>query len=246
MSRLEGMAALVTGAARGIGAAIADRLALDGAAVVINYSKSAAEAQGLAERIRAHGGRAVTCRADMSVPAEVRELVDAAQRAFGRLDILVNNAGAAGFAPIGAVDEALVRSQLALNVEGPMFALRGAAPYLPATTGRVINISSLVATRALAGASIYAATKAALEALTRVWAAELGPRGITVNAVAPGAVDTDMFRPDEETRQHVIARTPLGRIGTPKDVADVVAFLASADAGWITGQVIETAGGMSP
>jgi 3-oxoacyl-[acyl-carrier protein] reductase len=246
MSRLEGTAALVTGAARGIGAAIADRLALDGAAVMINFSKSSAEAQNLAQRIRARGGRAVACRADMSVPAEVRELVDAAYRAFGRLDILVNNAGAAGFAPIDDVDETLVRSQLALNVEGPMFALRAAAPYFSATTGRVINISSLAATRALAGASIYAATKAALEALTRVWAAELGPRGITVNAVAPGAVDTDMFRADEETRRHVISRTPLGRIGTPEDVADVVAFLASAEARWITGQVIETAGGMSP
>ena len=246
MTRLEGMAALVTGSARGIGAAIADRLALDGAAVVINYSRSAAEANDLVERIRARGGKAVACRADMSVPAEVRELVDAAYRAFGRLDILVNNAGAAGFAPIGNVDEALVRSQLALNVEGPMFALRAAAPYLSATGGRVINISSLVATRAMPGASIYAATKAALEALTRVWAAELGPRGVTVNAVAPGAVDTDMFRAEEDVRRHVIARTTLGRIGTPKDIADVVAFLASPDARWITGQTIETAGGMSP
>ena len=186
MKRLEGQVALVTGAARGIGAAIAERLAKDGAAVAINYAKSAEQAEALAERIRASGGRAKALQADLSRPSEARALVEATFHEFDRLDILVNNAATAGFAPIGAVDEAFVRSNLSLNVEGPLFATQATAAHFPDQGGRVINVSSLVATRMLAGASVYAATKSALEALTRVWAAELGPKSVTVNAVAPG------------------------------------------------------------
>jgi 3-oxoacyl-[acyl-carrier protein] reductase len=249
MKRLEGQVALVTGSARGIGAAIAERLASDGAAVVINYVKSTEEAEILAERIRSTGERATTRQADMSSPTEARALVEETFRNFGRLDILVNNAAAAAFAPLGAVDETLVQANFALNVGGPIFATQAAVARFPDQSGRVINVSSLVATRMLAGASVYAATKAALEALTRIWAAELGPKGVTVNAVAPGAVDTHMLKaaaPSEEARRGIIARTPLGRIGAPSDVADVVAFLASSDARWVTGQVIETSGGMNP
>jgi 3-oxoacyl-[acyl-carrier protein] reductase len=247
--RLEGQVGLVTGSARGIGAAIAERLAADGAAVAINYAKSAGEAGILADRIRSMGGRAKTLRADMSSPTEARALVDATVREFGRLDILVNNAAAAAFAPLEAVDEALVQLSFALNVSGPIFATQAAVARFPEGKGRVINVSSLAATRMLAGASVYAASKSALEALTRVWAAELGPKGVTVNAVAPGAVETDMLKAaalGEEARRGIIARTPLGRIGAPSDVADVVAFLASDDARWVTGQVIETSGGMNP
>jgi 3-oxoacyl-[acyl-carrier protein] reductase len=250
MRRLEGKVALVTGSARGIGAAIAERLALDGAAVAINYATSAKEAEALAERIRSAGGRAKALPADMASPIEARALVETTFRELGRFDILVNNAATAtGHAPLGAVDEALVLTNFALNVGGPIFATQAAVARFPETGGRVINVSSLTATRMLAGASVYAATKSALEALTRVWASEFGPQGVTVNAVAPGPVDTDMLKralPNDEARQHLIARTPLGRIGTPSDVADVVAFLASDDARWLTGQVIETSGGMNP
>jgi 3-oxoacyl-[acyl-carrier protein] reductase len=249
MRALEGKVALVTGAARGIGAAIAERLAADGAAVAINYSTSEADARRVAERIHADGGRAETLRADVSDPEQAKGLVDATVEQFGRIDILVNNAGTSSFAPIGMVDRTQVRSQFALNVDGPIFTTQAALGRFPADGGCVINVSSVVATRSLAGTSVYAATKSALDALTRVWAAELGPHAITVNAVAPGPVDTDMMRRsglDEDGRQAMIARTPLGRIGTPSDVADTVAFLASPDARWITGQVIETSGGINP
>ena len=134
-------------------------------------------------------------------------------------------------------------------MSGPIFATQAAVAHFPDGKGRGINVSSLAATRMLAGASVYAASKSALEALTRIWAAELGPKGVTVNAVAPGAVETDMLKAaalGEEARRGIIARTPLGRIGAPSDIADVVAFLASGDARWVTGQVIETSGGMNP
>jgi 3-oxoacyl-[acyl-carrier protein] reductase len=249
MKTLDGKIALVTGGARGIGAAIAERLATDGATVAINYSTSATEAKALADRICGNGGRAAVLKADVSDPEQAKALVDATVDQFGRVDILVNNAGMSSFAPIEAVDEADVHAQFALNVNGPMFTTQAAAPRFPAEGGRVINVSSMIATGALAGTSVYAATKSALDALTRVWAAELGPKAITVNAVAPGPVETDMMKRSgvgEEMRQAMIARTPLGRLGKPSDVADTVAFLASPDARWITGQIIETSGGINP
>lgn len=248
MKTLEGKAALVTGGARGIGAAIAERLAADGAAVAVNYSKSAREAEAVAARIRKAGGKAVALKADLGDPAQAKSLVEAAFKELGRLDILVNNAGRADFAPLEAVDGAHVKAHFDLNVNGPIFATQAAAARFPKEGGRVINVSSVVGRSAFAGTSVYSATKAALNALTRVWAAELGAKGVTVNAVAPGPVETDMARAvlgDGEVRKGLIARTPLGRIGAPADVADAVAFLASADARWITGQVIETAGGIS-
>ena len=248
MKTLEGKTALVTGGARGIGAAIAERLAKDGAAVAVNYARSAKEAEEVVARIRKAGGKAVALKADMSDPAQAKGLVDAAHKELGRLDILVNNAGRADFAPLEAVDGAHVKAQFDLNVNGPIFATQAAAGRFPKEGGRVINVSSVVGRSAFAGASVYSATKAALNSLTRVWAAELGPRGVTVNAVAPGPVETEMLRAalDEATTQGMIARTPLGRLGAPADIADAVAFLASPDARWVTGQVIETAGGINP
>jgi 3-oxoacyl-[acyl-carrier protein] reductase len=246
MGKLDGKVALVTGAARGIGAAIAERLAADGAAVMVNYAASAQDAEAVVERIRAAGGKAAAVKADMGDPAQSKALVDAAVAAFGRLDILVNNAGTIAFAPLGAIDENQVRSQFSVNVDGPLFATQAAAEHFPADGGRIVNVSSISATEALAGSGVYSATKAALEALTRVWAVELGPKGVTVNAVAPGPVDTAMFRSapfDEEGVKWILSRTPAGRLGMPSDVADVVAFLASPDARWVTGQVVETAGG---
>jgi len=252
MKTLEGKVALVTGAARGIGAAIAERLAADGASVAINYATSKEEAEALAERIRGKGGKAKAIHADISNPSQAKALVDAAVKEFGRLDILVNNAGKFHIGPIGTVDEADVRSQFAVNVDGPIFATQAAASHFSSEGGRVINVSSIAATHSLPGLSVYSATKAALDALTRVWATELGPRGVTVNAVAPGLVDTAMLKAatprmgGEEAVKGMVARTPLGRLGTPSDIADVVAFLASPDARWVTGQVLDTTGGLAP
>ena len=249
MNSLEGKVALVTGAARGIGAAIAERLAADGASVAINYATSKEDAEALAERIRGNGGKAKAIQADIGNPSQAKAFVDAAVKEFGRLDILVNNAGKFHIGPIGTVDEADVRSLFAVNVDGPIFATQAAASYFSTEGGRVINVSSIAATHSLPGLSVYSATKAALDALTRVWAAELGPRGVTVNAVAPGAVDTAMLKAatprmgGEEAVKGIVARTPLGRLGTTSDVADVVAFLASPDARWVTGQVVEVSGG---
>ncbi len=252
MKKLEGKVALVTGAARGIGAAIAERLAADGASVAINYATSKEDAEALAERIRGNGGKAKAIHADIGNPSQAKAFVDAAVKEFGRLDILVNNAGKFHIGPIGTVDEADVRSLFAVNVDGPIFATQAAASYFSTEGGRVINVSSIAATHPLPGLSVYSATKAALDALTRVWAAELGPRGVTVNAVAPGAVDTAMLKAatprmgGEEAVKGMVARTPLGRLGTTSDVADVVAFLASPDARWVTGQVVEVSGGINP
>lgn len=247
MKKLEGKVAVVTGGARGIGAAIAERLAADGATVVVNYAKSAKEAEIVAERIRKAGGKAKAFKADMSVPADAKELIEAAFRDFERLDILVNNAGRADFVPLEAVNGEHVKAHFDLNVSGPIFATQAAAARFPKEGGRVINVSSVVARSAFPGAAVYSASKAALNALTRVWAAELGPKGITVNAVAPGPVETDMMKAvaSPEMVKEWSARSPLGRIGAPKDIADAVAFLASSDARWITGQVIETAGGIN-
>ena len=252
MGKLTGKVAVVTGASKGIGAAIAERLAADGASVAINYATSKEDAEALAERIRGNGGKAKAIQADIGNPSQAKAFVDAAVKEFGRLDILVNNAGKFHIGPIGTVDEADVRSLFAVNVDGPIFATQAAASYFSTEGGRVINVSSIAATHPLPGLSVYSATKAALDALTRVWAAELGPRGVTVNAVAPGAVDTAMLKAatprmgGEEALKGMVARTPLGRLGTPSDVADVVAFLASPDARWVTGQVVEVSGGINP
>ena len=252
MGKLTGKVAVVTGASKGIGAAIAERLAADGASVAINYATSKEDAEALAERIRGNGGKAKAIQADIGNPSQAKAFVDAAVKEFGRLDILVNNAGKFHISPIGTVDEADVRSLFAVNVDGPIFATQAAASYFSTEGGRVINVSSIAATHPLPGLSVYSATKAALDALTRVWAAELGPRGVTVNAVAPGAVDTAMLKAatprmgGEEAVKGMVARTPLGRLGTTSDVADVVAFLASPDARWVTGQVVEVSGGINP
>ena len=248
MRKLEGKVALVTGSARGIGAAIAERLAADGAAVVVNYSKSANEAEGVAGRIRRAGGKAAVLKADLGDRSQAKALVEGAVNELGRLDILVNNAAAISFAPVEQVDGEQIRKQFSVNVEGPIATLQAASRFLPNEEGRVINITSLVQLYPMPGNTVYAATKGAIDAMTRVWATEFGPRGITVNAVGPGITETDAVKehlPDE-MKKVLVARTPLGRIGMPADIANAVSFLASPDARWITGQVLFASGGFTP
>lgn len=248
MRKLEGSVAIVTGSARGIGAAIAERLAADGASIAVNYVNAKAEAESVAERARRSGVRAVVVRADIGDPLQAKRLVDETVTELGRLDIVVNNAVTVEKGPLGTIDLARARGAFATNVEGVIATVQAALAHLPNDRGRVINISSLAATHALPGMSVYTAAKGALDAMTRVWARELGSKGITVNAVAPGPVETDAMKAnaDDAMRAFFRERTPFGRIGMPADIADVVAFLASADARWVTGQVLAATGGFTP
>lgn len=244
--RLEGKVAIVTGASRGIGASIAQRLAADGATVVVNYAQSEKRAMELVATIRSSGGRASAIQANMAEPSAIRALFERAEAAHGRLDILVNNAGVAPQRPLETIDEAYYAEIFDINVRGVLLATREAARRFGEGGGRIINISSFLARRPYPGCSVYTASKAAVDALTRCHAAELGPRGITVNAVSPGTVDTEMLRSGASAPviQAMIQATALGRLGAPEDIADVVAFLASHDGRWITGQIIEASGGM--
>ena len=243
---LEGKVALVTGASRGIGAAIARRLAMGGAKVVVNYHRSAEAAAQVVARIEAAGGQALAVQADLADLVQIRNLFAVTMERFGRLDILVNNAGVARFQPLEAIDVADYESQFAVNVRGVLFETQETARLMGKEGGRIINISSGAATAAPPSTSVYSATKAAVETLTRVYAAELGPRHITVNAVSPGLVQTDMLESviPAEILQTMIASTPLRRLGTPEEIADAVAFLASEEACFITGQVLAVSGGL--
>jgi 3-oxoacyl-[acyl-carrier protein] reductase len=248
MRNLEGKVAMVTGSSRGLGAAIAERLAADGASVAINYVKAQREAEGVAERVRRAGVRAIVLKADVGDPAQARGLVQDTVEQLGRLDIVVNNAVTIEKGALGTIDLARARASFAVNVEGVIATVQAALAHLARDSGRVINISTLAATHALPEMSVYSAAKGAIDAMTRVWARELGPRGITVNAVAPGPVETDAMREnaDDAARAFFQQRTSLGRIGRPEDIADVVAFLASPDARWVTGHVLAATGGFTP
>jgi len=249
MAKLKGRVAVVTGASKGIGAAIAEELAKEGAAVVVNYSSSGDQASAVVAKIQAAGGRAKAVKADVSKPTEARKLIEAAVSAFGRLDILVNNAGIYQFHPLPEISEEHYDSIFNLNVKGLLFATQAAANAFGDHGGAIINISSLASQTALPNAAVYSATKAAVDSFTRTLAAELGPRKILVNSVLPGPVETEGTQAMagwEQIREQFIPRTPLGRVGQPRDIANVVSFLASDDAGWITGQVIPVAGGLHP
>lgn len=237
--------AVVTGASRGIGAAIAERLAKDGHAVVVNYAGNRREADQVVERIAAAGGEAIALQADVSDPAAVQRLFEAVESRFGGVDVLVNNAGIMKLAPLADSDDALFDSQIAINLKGTFNTLRQAARRLR-DGGRIVNLSTSVVGLKLESYGVYAATKAAVETLTAVLSKELRGRSITVNAVAPGPTATDLFLNGKspELIDRMAKMNPLERLGTPGDIANVVAFLAGADGGWINGQVLRANGGM--
>jgi 3-oxoacyl-[acyl-carrier protein] reductase len=237
--------ALVTGAARGIGRAIALRLAQDGAALIVNYAGSAPQAQETVGLIEQGGGRGVAVQADVSKVADVKRLFDACTEKFGRLDILVNNAGVMFTKPVVEVGEEEFDRLFAVNVKGAFFCCQEAAKRM-AEGGRIINLSSSTTALMLPGYAAYVATKGAVEQFSHVLAKELGPKGITVNVVSPGPTDTELFGQGktEEQKQQFARMAALGRLGQPQDIADVVALLASEDARWITGQTIRANGGL--
>jgi 3-oxoacyl-[acyl-carrier protein] reductase len=237
--------AIVTGASRGIGVAIAERLARDGFTVVVNYAGSQAPAEALVRRIEAAGGHALAAQADVADAGAVARMFDAAEAAFGGVDVLVNNAGIMKLATLAESDDALFDSQIAVNLKGSFNTLRQAARRLR-HGGRIVNFSTSVVGTRLETYGIYTATKAAIEAMTAILAKELRGRAITVNAVAPGPTATDLFLAGKspELIERMAKMNPLERLGTPEDIAAVVAFLAGPDGGWVNGQVLRANGGM--
>lgn len=245
--KLIGKVAVVTGASKGIGASIAQYLADEGAAVVVNYASSKDGADRVVAEIGGKGGKAVAIQADVAKRADIQRLFAEAKRAFGRLDILVNNAGIYEFEPIEEVTPEHFHRQFDLNVLGLILATQEALKYLGPEGGSIINISSVAATAAPPTASVYSATKAAVDAVTRSLAKELGPRRIRVNSINPGMVDTEGVRAagitHSDFRKQVEAQTPLGRIGQPEDIGPAAVFLAANDSAWITGETLHVSGG---
>ncbi|MBR0642288.1 SDR family oxidoreductase [Plastoroseomonas hellenica] len=237
--------AIVTGASRGIGAAIAERLARDGFTVVVNYAGSQAPAEALVRKIEAVGGHALAAQADIADAEAVARMFDAAEAAFGGVDVLVNNAGIMKLATLADSDDALFDSQIATNLKGSFNTLRLASRRLR-NGGRIVNFSTSVVGTRLETYGVYAATKAAVEVMTGILAKELRGRAITVNAVAPGPVGTDLFLTGKspEVIERMAKMNPLERLGTPADIAAVVAFLVGPDGGWVNGQVLRANGGM--
>ena len=236
--------AIVTGASKGIGAAIAKQLADDGFQIVVNYASSSEEAGDVVAGIAAAGGRAIAVRADVADAAAVTELFDRAEAEFGKVDVLVNNAGISKFSPLAEVSDEDFRQQVAVNLTGTFNGMREGARRVR-DGGRIINLSTSIIGHYSPGNSVYAATKAAVEAMTHILAKELGPRGVTVNAVAPGPIATELlFKGRSEALiQRLINDIPLGRLGLPEDIAQIVSFLAGPQSGWVNGQIIRANGG---
>ncbi|MDH5739537.1 MAG: glucose 1-dehydrogenase [Nitrospira sp.] len=241
MKSLSGKVAIVTGASSGIGRAIAERIAEEGAIVVVNYSKSSEKAQQVVVGIQARGGKALAVQADMSRVADARRLVADTVKQFNRLDILINNAGKFMPKSLEETTEEDFDGVIALHAKGPYFAMQEGAKALK-EGGRIVNISTGGTHLNFPGATAYLGSKAALEQYTKGLALELAPKGITVNCVSPGFTETGMMT--DEYRQMGIQLTPLKRLGVPKDIADVVAFIVSEEARWLTGQTIQVGGGI--
>ncbi len=245
--KLAGKVAVVTGASKGIGAAIAKHLAADGASVVVNYASSKSGADKVVGEITAQGGKAVAVQANVAQKADIDRLFAETKKAFGRLDILVNNAGVYEFLPLENVTAEHFHRQFDLNVLGLLLTTQEAVKHLGADGGSIINLSSVVGINPLPQASVYSATKAAVDAITKSLARELGARKIRVNSINPGMIETEGLHAagaaEGDLRKNVEATTPLGRIGQPQDIATVATFLASADSGWITGETFLVSGG---
>lgn len=238
--------AVVTGGSRGIGAAIARKLASQGAQVVIVYRSNQQQAEHVVADIISQGGKAVAYAADVSQESAARDVLSGIATRFGRIDILVNNAGVFEGRPLGEVDAEHIARVFDGNMGSMLLMTRHALPFFPEQGGRIVNVSSNLIYSPRIGTAIYSASKAAVSVLTHAYALELGPRGITVNAVAPAMTETDMTAATPLARREAVANgTPLGRVAQPEDIADVVAFLASEDARWITGRTLLTDGGLT-
>jgi 3-oxoacyl-[acyl-carrier protein] reductase len=246
--KLTGKVAVVTGASKGIGAEIARELAAEGAAVVVNYSSSKEGAERVVSEIVANGGKAVAVHANMTKKPDIERLFAETKKAFGKADILVNNAGVYEFAPLVEVTAEHFHKMFDLNVLGLLFASQEAVKQFGKDGGNIINISSVAATSATPTTSVYSGTKAAVNAITRSLAQELGPHKVRVNSINPGMVETEGVHSagiaESDFRKQTEAQTPLGRIGQPQDIAPMAVFLASADSSWITGESFYISGGL--
>jgi 3-oxoacyl-[acyl-carrier protein] reductase len=246
--KLSGKVGIVTGASKGIGAGIAKFLAAEGASVVVNYASSKEDAERVVSEITKEGGKAIAIHGDVSKLKDVEHLFAETKKALGRLDILVNNAGVYQFAPLGQTTEDQFQRQFGVNVFGLIQSTREALKYFGPEGGSVINIGSTITSVTPPDTVVYAATKGAVDTITRVLAKELGPKKIRVNSINPGVVVTEGVQalgiPGSDLEKQAIAETPLGRVGMPGDIAPAVGFLASADSAWITGEILQVAGGL--
>jgi 3-oxoacyl-[acyl-carrier protein] reductase len=245
MKRLDGRVAIVTGASKGIGAAIAKALAAQGAAVVVNFASSQGDANAVVQAITTIGGRALAVQGDVTKAADAKEIVEAAIKAFGRLDILVNNAGKYEFAPLQDITEDHFHKLFNINVLGLLLVTQAAAAHMGAGSS-IINVGASITTMKPPTSAVYSASKSAVETMTSVLAKELGKRGIRINNVNPGPTETEGSAVVKRSGSSgdMIARTPLGRLGQPEDIARVAVFLASDDSGWITGDILTASGGL--
>lgn len=247
VSKLQGKVAVVTGASKGIGASIAEHLAASGAAVIVNYSASKTGADAVVKRIADKGGKATAIQADVSQPQDIARLFEQTKQAYGRLDILVNNAGIFEFRPLEAITPEHFHKQFDLNVLGLLLTTQEAVKFMGPAGGSIVNISSIVGPMPVPNASVYSATKAAVDAITVSLSQELGPRKIRVNSINPGMVETEGLHAagiaESDFRTRTESLTPLGRIAQPEDIAKAVVFFASEDAGWVTGQTLLLTGG---
>jgi 3-oxoacyl-[acyl-carrier protein] reductase len=243
-NKLSGKVALVTGASKGIGAAIAKALASEGAAVVVNYASSKSDADAVVSAIESHGGRAVVAKGDVSSAAQASGIVDVAIKTYGRLDILVNNAGVYEFAALEAITEKHFHKIFGINVMGLLLVTQAAVQHI-GKGGSIINIGASITSMKPPASSVYSASKSAVETITAVLSKELGGRTIRVNSVNPGPTETEgSAKIGGGKGNNMIAQTPLGRLGKPEDIAKVVLFLASTDSGWMTGDVLVASGGL--
>jgi 3-oxoacyl-[acyl-carrier protein] reductase len=248
LNKLADKVAVVTGASKGIGADIAKSLAAEGASVVVNYASSKEGADKVVAAIKAKGGKAIAVQGDVSKQADITRLFTETQKAFGKLDILVNNAGIYAFAPLGEITEELFHKQFNLNVLGVLLTTQEAAKYFNGEGGSVINVSSAVTTLLPPGTSTYSATKAAVDAITVILSKELGPKGIRVNAINPGMIETEGVHSagflGSDFEKNLVAQAPLGRIGQVDDISPAAIFLASSDSKYMTGQTVNISGGI--